>query len=437
MTIAEHLIADLNRLVPIPSVGAIADHAGDLKTSAATIAEMLREVGCVDVRVIDGPCAPAIVGHFPAPEGAPTLCFYSHHDVQPIGDRDIWVQEPLAVTQVGDRLFGRGTADDKGGIACHLETLRAFDGQPPVGMTIFIEGEEEIGSPHILDFIRDHGDEIRADAFIILDAGNWKVGEPAFTTTLRGVVDCIVKVSTLDHAVHSGQFGGVAPDALTALCRLMATLHDDDGNVAVAGFTTAVGFDVNHDSEQFRADAGLLPGVKELGSGTIGERLWAKPSATVIGIDTVSVADSSNTLLPTARGRISLRVPPGMEASVALDAVVAHLESHAPWGAHIEIERGATGNPGQVPTDGPLVQAGIAAYTEAFGVTPLEIGQGGAIPLVGELHEAFPEAEFLVTGIADPDSRMHSPNESVSLSDLVKTVESQVGFLKRVAALVR
>ncbi|MDR0848961.1 MAG: M20/M25/M40 family metallo-hydrolase [Propionibacteriaceae bacterium] len=435
MTIAENLIADLNRIVPIPSIGALLNHAGDLKTSAETIADMLREVGCPDVQVIDGPCAPAIIARFPAPEGKPTVCFYSHHDVQPIGDRGVWVHDPLTVTPAGDRLFGRGTADDKGGVACHVETLRAFDGKPPIGVTVFIEGEEEIGSPHILDFIRDHVDEIRADAYVILDAGNWKVGEPAFTTSLRGVCDCVVKVSTLDHALHSGQFGGVAPDALTALCRLMASLHDAEGNVAIAGLTTAVDFDVDYDSEQFRADAGLLDGVSQLGSGPIAERLWAKPSVSVIGIDAVSVEESSNTLLPSATARISLRVPPGMEAAAALEALVAHLTSHAPWGAHVEVERGAAGNPGQVPIDGPLVQAGMAAYTQAFGVAPVAIGQGGAIPLVGELHEAFPAAEFLVTGIADPDSRMHSPNESVSLSDLVKTVEAQVGFLQRAASL--
>lgn len=429
------LTNDLERMVAIPSIGALPIHEPDLRRSAELIASLLTEAGCPDVQIIDGPCAPAVVGRYPAPAGAPTICLYSHHDVQPIGDLAQWVHPPLEVTEVGDRLYGRGAADDKGGVACHLATLRAFDGNPPVGITVFIEGEEEIGSPYIRDFLRDHKDLIRANAYVILDSGNWAVGEPAFTTTLRGVCDAIIEVRTLDHALHSGQFGGVAPDALTALCHLLASFHTESGDVAIEGLRTSVSYDVDYSRESIRQDAGILDGVQELGTGTFSERLWAKPSLTVIGLDTVSVEESSNTLLPSARARVSLRVPPGMEAEEALDALQAHALSHAPWGAHVEVIRGSAGNPGQVPVDGPLVKAGLEAYTQAFGMKPYLIGQGGAIPLVGELHEVFPEAEFLVTGIADPDSRMHSPNESVSSSDLERTVQAQIGFLKAAALL--
>lgn len=433
MSLADQLIADLNRLVPLATIGALPDHAADLKTSADVIAGLLGQAGCPDVRVIDAPAAPAILGRWPAPPGQPTICFYAHHDVQNIGDPADWRHDPLTVTPVGDRLFGRGTADDKGGIACHLATLRAFDGHPPVGVTIFIEGEEEIGSPHVLAFIERHAAALAADGFVILDAGNWQCGQPAFTTTLRGVVDVVVRLTTLDHALHSGQFGGPVPDALTSLCRLLATLHDDAGDVAIDGLTPSVDFDVDFDEATFRRDAGLLPGVATIGTGSLADRLWAKPSCTVIGLDTVAIEQSSNTLLPSATARVSLRVPPGMTAADAMAALIRHLESHAPWGAQVRVEPGGAGNPGQVTTDGPLVQAGLAAYTAAFGVAPVTIGLGGAIPLVGELRQAFPAAEFLVTGIADPDSRLHSPNESVSLSDLVKTVEAQVDFLKRAA----
>ncbi|MCL2736639.1 MAG: M20/M25/M40 family metallo-hydrolase [Propionibacteriaceae bacterium] len=435
MDLSEQLITDLARMVAIPSIGALDEHAGDVSASAQLIATMLSEVGCPDVRVIDGPCAPAVIGRFPAPDGAPTICLYSHHDVQPIGDLSDWVHPPLEITQVGDRLFGRGAADDKGGVAVHLATLRAFEGRPPVGITVFIEGEEEIGSPHSAQFIADNADLIRADAYIIMDAGTWAVGEPAFTTTLRGVCDAIIEVETLDHALHSGQFGGVAPDALTSLCRLLATMHTDDGDVAVEGLRTSVSFDIDYSTQSVRESAGILDGVRELGTGSIADRLWAKPSLTVIGLDTVPVAESSNTLLPTARARVSVRVPPGMRAAEALDALVAHCEAHAPWGAHVRVIRGSVGNPGQIPVDGPLVAAGRSAWEEGFGVAPVLVGQGGAIPLVGELHAAFPHAEFLVTGIADPDARMHAPNESVSLSDLIRTVRSQIGFLEAAARL--
>ena len=433
MTLSEELIADLTRMVAIPSIGALEEHATDLRTSADLIASLMTDAGCPDVRIIDGPCAPAIVARFPAPEGAPTICFYSHHDVQPIGDPADWRHPPLEVTREGGRLYGRGTADDKGGVAVHLAMMRAFKGAPPVGVTVFIEGEEEIGSPHIIDFLEHNADLVRADAYVILDAGNWAPGQPAFTTTLRGVCDATIEVSTLDHALHSGQFGGVVPDGLTALCRLLATLHTDEGDVAVDGLRTSVHFDVDYTEEALRKDAGLLDGVQIIGSGTIADRLWVKPSCTVIGIDTVDIENSSNTLLPSARARVSLRVPPGMEAEEALDALEAHLTSHAPWGAHVKVTRGHAGNPGQVPIDGPLVMAGLAAYEKAFGLPARLIGQGGAIPLVSELHETFPEAEFLVTGIADPDSRMHSPNESVELDDLVRTVDAQVQFLTSLA----
>ena len=435
MSISEQLIGDLTRMVAIPSIGALEEHTADLRRSAELVASLFTQAGCEDVRVIDGPCAPAIIARFPAPEGAPTICFYSHHDVQPIGDPADWHHPPLEVTEESGRLYGRGTADDKGGIAVHLATMRALGGTPPVGVTIFIEGEEEIGSPFILDFLEANADLVRADAYVILDAGNWAPGEPAFTTTLRGVCDAIIEVETLDHAVHSGQFGGPVPDALTALCRLLASLHTDDGDVAVEGLRTTVHYDVDYDEQTFRKDAGLLDGVHTIGTGTLADRLWAGPSCTIIGIDTVSVENSSNTLLPSARARVSLRVPPGMEASDALDALEAHLLSHAPWGAHVNLIRGAEGNPSEVTTDGPLVRAGLAAYEQAFGIPARLIGQGGAIPLVSELHEKFPDAEFLVTGIADPDSRMHSPNESVELGDLVRTVDAQIRFLNSAASV--
>ena len=424
------LIADLSRLVKHPSIGSIPAHAQDVSASAAVVAQMLTDVGCPDVQIIEGPCAPAIIGRFPAPEGAPTICFYAHHDVQPLGEATDWQYPPLELTHVGDRLYARGSADDKAGIVIHLAMLRAFKGKPPVGVTLFIEGEEEVGSPNIAWFLADHGDLIKADAFVILDSVNWAQSEPSWTTTLRGVCDAIIDVETLDHGVHSGQFGGAVPDALTTLCRLLATFHTDEGDVALKGVTESVHFDAVIDPVTNRESAGLLEGVHEIGTGSLADRLWAKPTFTVIGMDTVSVAQSSNTLLPSARARVSMRVPPGMKASDVLEALVTHCEENVPWGARVRVTRGSAGNPAQISTDGPLAKVGIQAYTDAFGIPPVFIGQGGAIPLVNELHEVFPEAEFLVTAIADPDSRIHSTDESVSLSDMVTTVKAQVAFLE-------
>ena len=433
MDLTKQVMADLARLVAVPSVGALADHAGDVHASAQLVATMLTDVGCPEVSVVAGPYAPAVIGRFPAPPGAPTICLYAHHDVQPVGNLDDWDHPPFELTRVGDRVYGRGAVDDKGAIAAHLATLRAFGGRPPVGITIFCEGEEEIGSPHCGQFLRDHAEDLRSDAFVILDAGNWAPGEPAFTTTLRGVCDAVIEVTTLDHALHSGQYGGPVPDALTALCRLLASLHDEAGDVAIAGVGGTLGFDAVFDPAAFRRDAGLLDGVREIGSGSLADRLWAKPTCTVIGLDTVNIKQSSNTLLPSARARVSLRVPPGMTAEQVLDALQAHCLCHAPWGAQVLVTRGSAGNPAQVPVSGPLVQAGLAAYEQAFGVAPVLVGQGGAIPLVGELSELFPDAELLVTGLADPDARMHAPNESVHFPDLLRTVEAQISFISSLA----
>jgi acetylornithine deacetylase/succinyl-diaminopimelate desuccinylase-like protein len=229
--------------------------------------------------------------------------------------------------------------------------------------------------------------------------------------------------------VHSGQFGGFAPDALTTLCRLLATFHTDDGDVAIAGLTNAAPFGVDYPAESVRAESGMLPGVSDIGTGTPADRLWGKPALTVIGLDTVSIAQSSNTLVPTARARVSLRVPPGMRSADALEALVAHCQAHAPWGAHVAVTRGGVGNPSQVSADGPLVAAAMAAYQQVFGVPVELIGMGGSIPLTGELAAVFPQAEFIVSGVADPDTRAHGIDESVSLADLERTVAAQVAFL--------
>ena len=237
--------ADLEALVAIPSISADPERAGDLRASADTVAALLTRAGCPEVEVVGAGGGPAVLGRFPAPPGMPTICLYAHHDVQPTGDEAQWTTLPFRPTERGGRLYGRGSSDDKGGFAVHLAALRAFGGRPPVGVTVFVEGEEEIGSPTLSRILADHHDRLLADVYVIADSGNWGVGEPAFTTTLRGLADCIVEVRTLDHAVHSGAYGGVAPDALTALCRLLATLHDEQGNVAIAGLHHGPGPDLD------------------------------------------------------------------------------------------------------------------------------------------------------------------------------------------------
>jgi len=428
------VLAQLKQLVEIQSVSADPNRFDQVDRSAARVAELIAAVGCPDVRVVSAGGFPAVIARFPAPEGRPTVCLYAHHDVQPEGDRTRWATEPFVATERDGRLYGRGAADDKGGIAVHLAALRAFGGRPPVGVTLFVEGEEEVGSASLAALLEAHRDELAADVFVIADSSNWSVGTPAFTTSLRGLVDCVVELRTLDHALHSGAFGGVVPDALTAMCRLLGTLHDERGNVAVAGLHAGPGPDLDYPEERLRAESGILDGVHYLGDGTVVERMWHKPAIAVIALDTTPVAQASNTLIPSARAKISLRVAPGQDASSAMAALAAHLRANVPWGAQLDIDEGDAGEPSVLPFAGPYAKAARDAFSRAWGKEPVLVGQGGSIPMVAEFAAAFPEATVLVTAVSDPDSRMHGADESVHLGDLRAACLAEALFLEALGA---
>jgi acetylornithine deacetylase/succinyl-diaminopimelate desuccinylase-like protein len=293
--------ADLERLVRIPSIWADPAHADDTRRSAEAVAELARGAGAADVAVVavDGG-APAVLAHWPAPPGAPTVLLYAHHDVQPTGGDEFWTSPPFEPTERDGRLYGRGAADDKAGVMTHLAVLRAFDGRPPVGVTLFVEGEEESGSPTLPAFLRAHRDALSCDVIVIADAANPAVDVPALTTSLRGLVDVVVEVSMLERPVHSGVFGGPIGDALTALCRALAGLHDEHGDVAIPGLTHSASEAPDVDETTFRGDAGLLSGVALIGSGSIVERTWTKPAVAVLGIDAPRVAEAANILIPRA-----------------------------------------------------------------------------------------------------------------------------------------
>jgi len=430
------VLSDLNSLVAIESVSADPARASEVERSAQRILGFLEDLGCPDARVVradGGP--PAVIGRFPAPEGMPTVCLYAHHDVQPEGDPAGWRTPPFAATEVEDRLFGRGTSDDKGGFAVHLAALRAFDGKPPVGVTVFVEGDEEIGSLSLAQLLEEHQAELAADVFVITDSCNWAIGEPAFTTTLRGLAGCTVQVRTLDHALHSGVYGGVVPDALTALCRMLATLHDDEGNVAVAGLATASAPALEYPPERLREESGILDGVDLIGTGPFVERMWYKPAVSVIALDATPVDKASNTLIPVARAKISARIAPGDDAAKALDALVRHLNDHAPWGAQVTVTGVETAEPSVIDFTGPYADAARAAFTQAWGVAPVLVGQGGSIPMVADFGKAFPDATILVTAVGDPDSRAHGTNESLHLGDFAAACLAETLMLDAFAQL--
>ncbi len=412
--------ADLEALVRIPSVSADPAARDEVRRSAEATAELFKGEGFDDVRILSsGGGAPAVVARKPAPAGAPTVLLYAHHDVQPVGDLADWDSEPFEPTERGDRLYGRGAADDKAGIAAHLAAIRAHGGNPPVGVTVFVEGEEEVGSPTLASFLAEHQDLLQADVIVIADSTNWEIGVPALTTTLRGNVDVFVDVATLDHGIHSGMWGGLVPDAMMALVRLLATLYDDDGNVAVEGLVSGPASDVDYAEDRIRAESSLLDGVQLIGSGSHVERLWTKPSISIIGLDATRTDQASNTLIPSARAKVSLRVAPGDEATAALDKLIAHLESHVPWGARVTVTKGReSGQPGVIHADGPVYDAARAAFKEAWdGTEPVDIGVGGSIPFIAAFQDAFPGSAVLVTGVEDPDTRAHGANEGLHLKE--------------------
>jgi acetylornithine deacetylase/succinyl-diaminopimelate desuccinylase-like protein len=430
--------ADLEELIRIPSVSADPAAAAEVRRSADLTASLLRSAGAHETEVLDAVDGgqPAVLARYPAPPGMPTVLLYAHHDVQPTGDPAAWTSPPFEPAERDGRLYGRGSSDDKAGVAAHLTALRAFDGRPPVGVTVFIEGEEEVGSPTLGAMLeREHG-RLAADVIVLADSANFQAGWPALTTTLRGLTDCVVEVRALRHGVHSGAFGGAAPDALTALCRLLATLHDEQGNVAIAGLETGTAPRVDYPEEQFRAEAGMLDGVRLLGSGSVAERVWARPSASVLAIDATRVADASNTLAAVARAKVSMRLAPGDDPARASRALSSHLREHAPWGVEVRVLDGELGRGYAIDASGQVFDAARAALGEAYHHDPVDMGVGGTIPFVASFAQAYPASAILVTSAgADPDCRAHGADESLKLQDFERACLAEALLLTKLAKL--
>lgn len=425
--------ADLEDLIRIPSVSADPARAADVQRSAEATAALFEAEGFAIQIVRAGGGAPAVIAKKAAPEGKPTVLLYAHHDVQPTGAVEEWTSEPFVPTERDGRLFARGAADDKAGIAAHLAAVRAFGNDLPVGVTVFVEGEEEIGSPTLLQLLDEYADELTADAIVIADSGNWAIGQPALTVSLRGLVDCFVEVRTLKHAVHSGLFGGAVPDALTALCRLLATLHDDNGDVAVDGLHATRAAELEYPEDRFRQESSVLDSVKLIGSGTLVDRLWTRPAIAVLAIDAPRVADASNTLVPVARAKVSLRVAPGDDANKAMEALRNHLEQNAPWGAQVTVTEGDIGQPCSINAQGAAYDAARSAFASAWGVEPVDTGMGGSIPFIAEFQQAFPNAAVLVTGVEDPDTRAHGIDEGLHLEEFAKVCLAEAHLLQNLA----
>jgi acetylornithine deacetylase/succinyl-diaminopimelate desuccinylase-like protein len=414
--------------------------AEECERAARWVLDAFADVGFADARLeetADG--SKAVVGSRAcADPHAPTVLLYAHYDVQPPLDETAWRTPPFVLTEVDGRWYGRGAADCKGNIVMHLAALRALGDDVPVNLKLVVEGSEEQGTGGLEAFVPPHADVLEADTILVCDTGNAAVGRPAATVTLRGMVNVVVTIDALETELHSGMFGGPAPDALAALVATLSTLRDAQGNTTINGLDNTRTWDgAPYPAEQFVADAGLLDGVSLLGDGTVSDMLWSRPALTILGIDCPPVVGSTAAISPRAAARLNLRIPPGVAPHVAERALVEHLRAAAPWGVHIAVESEATGSPFEARTDGPAYRAMAAAMEEAYGMPMTTLGQGGSIPLCNVFADTFPAAEVILMGVEEPRALIHAPNESVDPGEISSMALAEALFLQGYATAHR
>jgi acetylornithine deacetylase/succinyl-diaminopimelate desuccinylase-like protein len=429
---------ELSELVAIKSVADPRQYPiEECEAAAQWVLEKFKAEGFADVHLAATPDGSnAVVGSRPCGDAdAPTVLLYAHYDVQPPLDDDAWRTPPFELTEVDGRWFGRGTADCKGNILMHLTALRALGDDVPVNLKLVVEGSEEQGTGGLEAFVPKNADLLRADVILVCDTGNAAVGRPAATISLRGMVNVVVSVSSLQTELHSGMFGGPAPDALAALISMLASLRDEDGNTVIQGLDhTQTWSGQPYPTEQFTSDAGLLEGTRLLGDGTVSDMLWARPAVTVLGIDCPPVVGSAAAIVPHTKARLNLRIPPGTTPHEARDALTKHLEQAAPWGVHVEVEVEAEGSPFLASVDGPAYDAMSSAMQEAYGSPMSTLGQGGSIPLCNVFADTYPDAELILMGVEEPLALIHAPNESVHPDEISKMALTEALFLQRYAA---
>jgi acetylornithine deacetylase/succinyl-diaminopimelate desuccinylase-like protein len=409
------------------------------EAAAGWIGAALRAEGFQDVAVLDTPDGTqSVYGCLPGPAGAKTVLLYAHYDVQPPLDEAAWTTPPFELTERNGRWYGRGSADCKGGVIMHLLALRALkaDGGVPVTVKVIVEGSEEQGTGGLERYAEQHPDLLAADTIVIGDAGNFRVGLPTVTSTLRGMTMMRVRIDTLAGNLHSGQFGGAAPDALGALIRVLDSLRAEDGSTTVDGLSDDSRWEgLQYDDAQFRQDAKVLDGVSLIGSGTVADRIWARPAVTVLGIDCPPVVGATPSVQASARALISLRVPPGVDAAQATKLLEAHLEAHTPWGARVSTEQVGQGQPFSADTGSPAYAAMAEAMSVAYPGQEMQYaGQGGSIPLCNTLASLYPHAEILLIGLSEPEAQIHAVDESVSPQELERLSVAEALFLRAYAA---
>ncbi|UWE09739.1 dipeptidase [Actinacidiphila bryophytorum] len=441
-TVAALMPRARTELAELVSYASVADWRqfprSESEKAAGWVADALRAEGFQEVALLDTPDGTqSVYGVLPGPAGAPTVLLYAHYDVQPPLDESAWLSPPFELTERDGRWYGRGAADCKGGVLMHLTALRALreQGGVPVTVKVVVEGSEEQGTGGLERYAEEHPDLLTADAIVIGDAGNFRVGLPTVTSSLRGMVKLDVRVATLEGNLHSGQFGGAAPDALAALIRMLDSLRDASGATTIDGLDGSGSWTgLTYPEEDFRRDAKVLDGVELVGTGSVADRIWARPSVTVLGIDAPPVVGATPSVQAAAGAQVSVRVPPGVTADHAAQALTAHLLKAAPWGARVEVTQSGIGQPFQADTTSPAYSAMADAMREAYGQDLAIAGQGGSIPLCNTLGTLYPQAEILLIGLSEPEAQIHAVNESVSPQELERLALAEAVFLQRYAA---
>ncbi|QEO14011.1 M20/M25/M40 family metallo-hydrolase [Agromyces intestinalis] len=432
------VIERLEALVRIPSVAFPGFDPAPVHEMGQAVVDLFTAAGATDVALLDVPDGyPCVYADLPGPEGSPTVLLYAHYDVQPAPKEQGWTSEPFEpVTKDDGRIYGRGAADDKSGLVMHYGTLKLLGPDRPCRIKLLVEGEEETIS-HLEAFVEANPERFAADAYVIGDIGPQEVGKPGLTTALRGDVACTVTVRTLANPVHSGLFGGAAPDALTAMIRILDTLHDEHGDTVFPG-VDGVGASwpgAEMDEQVYRDGSAILPGVEFLGTGSLSDRLWAKPSVTVLGMDVPNTQEASNVLLPQVTAKLSMRIVPGSDGEGQLEALMTHLRSQRPWNVEVEVERVKVGHAFAVDESHPAIVAAEGALEEAYGAPVELIGSGASIPLVASLQKVSPGAAIILWGAEDTaKARIHASDESVDPKEIERMIVAQTRFIQKLAA---
>ena len=427
--VQKEFIDVLKLLVKIASISSEKKHYKDVEQSAESVKDLFEGLGLTSKISKSNEGMPAVLAQTEQDPSKKTVLLYAHHDVQPVGDLSLWETDPFVPEIIDGRLYGRGSGDNKAGVVTHYEVIKALKDNPPVNIKVFIEGEEEIGSPTMEQFIKENKEDLEADVIVIADSGNIKSGLPTVTTSLRGLVDGTIVVDQPMKAVHSGLGGGIVPDAFMVLSKIISSFHNDKGELQIEGLTPSEGevFEIPKD------DIKKLLGSEEINlfeTDSYSKRLWLEPALSVLAIDAPNVDESINLLIPSTKAKVSLRLPPTEDPDHAMKMLEEHIEKNTPWGAQVKFIPESKGSGVVADPKKEFTKKLITEFKEVWKTEPAYMGVGGSIPFANVFTEQFPEAELVLIGPGDDEGNAHAPNESVSIEDIEKLIQSLINTLK-------